>query len=145
MDLASVQRKRLIKSILGVFAPQANIRCEPTHSRFHPVKTIQQVVSQLGVDIVLTIPLVEINSTLMKSTKWKITFQRGKKNPGRKFVENEKYLCISGEISSIKTDSNGRRRWVWIFDRYKTKKGCDSYFEGECDLKKIIANGQCEN
>ncbi len=63
----------------------------------------------------------------------------------RKFVENEKYLCISGEISSIKTDSNGRRRWVWVFDRYKTKKGCDSYFEGECDLKKIIANGQCEN
>lgn len=63
----------------------------------------------------------------------------------KKLVKNEKYICMSGEISNIKTDLNGRKRWVWVFGRYKTNKGCDSYFEGECDLKKLIANGECEN
>ena len=63
----------------------------------------------------------------------------------RNRVKNEKYICASGEISSINTDSNGRRRWIWMFGRYKTKKGCDSYFDGECDPQRLINQGRCAN
>lgn len=53
----------------------------------------------------------------------------------QKFIKNEKYVCVSGadpgkEIKEAKTV------WVWIFGRYKTRKGCDSYFHGECDVKQ---------
>jgi hypothetical protein len=63
----------------------------------------------------------------------------------QKFTTNEKYVCVSGadpgkEIKEAKT------AWVWIFGRYKTKKGCDSYFAGECHLQKVLAQqGPCEN
>ncbi|MBX3034168.1 MAG: hypothetical protein KF865_09595 [Bdellovibrionaceae bacterium] len=51
-----------------------------------------------------------------------------------KFTKNEKYVCISGsdpgqEIKGVK------KVWTWIFGRYKTRKGCDSYFHDECGGK----------
>jgi hypothetical protein len=54
----------------------------------------------------------------------------------QKFTKNENYVCISGsegdkEIKDTKTV------WTWIFGRYKTKKGCDSYFLGHCNSTKM--------
>ena len=45
----------------------------------------------------------------------------------QKFTKNEKYVCVSGadpgkEIKEEKTV------WVWIFGRYKTRKGCALIF-----------------
>jgi hypothetical protein len=61
----------------------------------------------------------------------------------QKFTRNEKYVCVSGadpdkEIKEAKTV------WVWIFGRYKTKRGCDSYFDGECNIQRFLANGLCD-
>jgi hypothetical protein len=50
----------------------------------------------------------------------------------RKLTNNEKYVCISGESPSKKIEKS-HTKWTWIFRRYKTKKGCDSYFYGECN------------
>lgn len=58
----------------------------------------------------------------------------------QKLVSHEKYICVSGETPSRKKES---RKTVWIFGRYKTKKGCDSYFEGECNLQYQIKQGTC--
>ncbi|NBT57600.1 hypothetical protein EBT16_02335 [bacterium] len=52
----------------------------------------------------------------------------------QKFTHDEKYVCISGASASMEAD-NHKKKWVWIFGRYKTKKGCDSYFDGECEGK----------
>jgi hypothetical protein len=52
----------------------------------------------------------------------------------RKLTQDEKYICISGASASIETE-NHKKKWVWIFGRYKTKKGCDSYFDGACEGK----------
>lgn len=59
----------------------------------------------------------------------------------QKFTKNEKYVCVSGsdfgkEVKDTKTVS------VWIFGRYKTRKGCDSYFDGECNIKKQTCRTQ---
>lgn len=58
------------------------------------------------------------------------------KEDWQKFTKNEEFVCVSGadpgkEIKDEKT------AWIWIFGRYKTRKGCDSYFDGECDGKHI--------
>lgn len=60
----------------------------------------------------------------------------------KKLTKNEKYVCISGSMSS-KGILDGKVKWTWIFDRYKTKKGCDSYFEGECSLQYQISHNRC--
>jgi hypothetical protein len=49
-----------------------------------------------------------------------------------KFTKNERYVCISGADHSKKAKEK-KVLWTWIFGRYKTKKGCDSYFQGECN------------
>ena len=57
----------------------------------------------------------------------------------QKLTKNEKYICISGADHSEKTNGS-KVTWTWIFGRYKTKKGCDSYFQGEC-----TGVNDCEN
>ncbi len=53
----------------------------------------------------------------------------------RKFTKNEKYICVSGAEPS-KEIKEKKTMWIWIFGRYKTRKGCDSYFNGECEGKR---------
>lgn len=53
----------------------------------------------------------------------------------QKFTMNEKHVCVSGAEPS-KELAGSKITWIWIFGRYKTKKGCDSYFDGECDEKR---------
>ncbi len=52
-----------------------------------------------------------------------------------KFTKNERYVCVSGADHS-KEVRETKTAWVWIFGRYKTRKGCESYFDGECDEKR---------
>ncbi len=49
-----------------------------------------------------------------------------------KFTKNEKYVCISGDFINSEITKAGQKKKFWIFDRYKTKKGCDAYFRGTC-------------
>jgi hypothetical protein len=50
----------------------------------------------------------------------------------RKFTKNEKYVCISAS-DPLKEMKESKTVWNWVFGRYKTRKGCDSYFRDECD------------
>ena len=40
----------------------------------------------------------------------------------------------------IKEIRDSEAVWNWTFGRYKTRVGCDSYFDGDCN-----APDQCEN
>lgn len=54
----------------------------------------------------------------------------------QKFTWHEKYVCVSGSDHSIEIQ-DGKPVWIWIFGRYKTHKGCDSYFADECESTSI--------
>ncbi len=41
----------------------------------------------------------------------------------------EKYICLSGPYEPLK----GYSQKIWSFEKFKTRKGCASYFAGECD------------
>ena len=45
-----------------------------------------------------------------------------------KYIKDHDY--VGKEIKDEKST------WVWIFGRYKTRKGCDSYFQGDCDGRR---------
>lgn len=53
----------------------------------------------------------------------------------KRLVEGEKVVCISGSLLNHSKNQRNEEIYNWIFDRFKTKKGCESYFEGGCSLK----------
>lgn len=48
-------------------------------------------------------------------------------------INGQYAVCFSGYAVSSQAPRNGRRTQTWIFGRLKTKAGCSSYFEGDCD------------
>ena len=58
----------------------------------------------------------------------------------KRLTRGEDYLCLSGHPDSLeKADKNEKfqniKEWTW--SKIKTKKGCHSYFVGDCDLKTV--------
>jgi len=56
-------------------------------------------------------------------------------NHWHKLLKNQKYVCIAGTFANFEEKIvNGEKHkfYQWQFDRIKTKKGCDSYFKGDC-------------
>lgn len=62
------------------------------------------------------------------------------KKDWQKYTSGEMHVCVAGSVPS---SENEERKIVWIFNRYKTKKGCDSYFDRECDLQYQLENHLC--
>jgi len=58
-----------------------------------------------------------------------------------RLVDQEQHVCVSGSFINKKRDQAGRTVTTWVFDRFKTPKGCESYFEGECSLKYKLKHG----
>lgn len=57
-------------------------------------------------------------------------------NNWRRLMNGERYVCLAGIfISHSKSVENGIKKDVssWAFQRIKTKKGCVSYFDRNCD------------
>jgi hypothetical protein len=52
-----------------------------------------------------------------------------------RLLKGEKYVCVSGPFISKKDKGyKGKNLYSWIFNSFKTKKGCIPYFKGWCDL-----------
>jgi hypothetical protein len=48
-----------------------------------------------------------------------------------KLMKNEKYVCLLGDFVNRET-IKGVVSQHWVFEKIKTKKGCDSYFANDC-------------
>lgn len=59
-----------------------------------------------------------------------------------KLTRNGGYVCISGEFIDQKPSGNIMKT-SWIFDKFKTAKGCSSYFKYGCQLKQQIKSRNC--
>lgn len=58
----------------------------------------------------------------------------------KRLTGGEDYLCLSGHPDSLgKANKNEKYKNVkgWTWSKIKTKKGCHSYFDGDCDLKTV--------
>ena len=47
----------------------------------------------------------------------------------------EKYVCVSGSYGRFSGNQDGRKETDWVFDKFKTRKGCESH-RSECRLTK---------
>jgi hypothetical protein len=62
--------------------------------------------------------------------RWAVTDFEKRFNKWRRIVRGEKYVCLAGDyVNREYRVENGIKREVynWIFEKIKTKKGCDSY------------------
>lgn len=58
-----------------------------------------------------------------------------------RLTSGQEHICISGQFINPSKDTIERKDHSWIFESYKTAKGCDSYFEGGCSLEYKIKHG----
>jgi hypothetical protein len=62
----------------------------------------------------------------------------------RQLTNAQKYVCVSGAFIDSESSPNGGRRSYWIYDKFKTRRGCDSYFEGYCS-RRAPAGNECRS
>ncbi len=59
----------------------------------------------------------------------------------KRLTHNQDHVCVSGQFINPKDERPNEKDRAWIFESYKTAKGCDSYFEGGCSLDYKIKHG----
>jgi hypothetical protein len=57
-----------------------------------------------------------------------------------RLTKNEGQICVSGEFWKYSYEG-GKQIGIWSFDKFKTARGCISYFDGDCELKVQLENG----
>jgi hypothetical protein len=50
-------------------------------------------------------------------------------------TRGEEYVCLSGPYGAYTDSRDGQKETGWVFDKFKTAKGCESFFEGKCTLR----------
>ena len=53
----------------------------------------------------------------------------------KELMSGERYACLGGAFVEKEEKSLQGKKiqvWGWIYDKLKTKKGCESYFENQC-------------
>ena len=63
------------------------------------------------------------------------------KKDWHRLSKGEKYVCVSGPFIEKEKNSKGLIIHSWIFNSFKTKKGCESYFKGGCSLQYQLKQG----
>ncbi len=50
-------------------------------------------------------------------------------------THGEKYVCLSGTYGAYSGTRDGQKETGWVFEKFKTLKGCESFFVNECSLR----------
>jgi len=58
-----------------------------------------------------------------------------------RLTSHQDHVCVSGQFINPSEDEPQKKDRAWIFESYKTAKGCDSYFKGGCSLSHMIEQG----
>lgn len=73
-----------------------------------------------------------IKHTYEMRAHWTITGYQKRFNKWLKLMDGEKYVCLAGHFVDLEKEVRNGKTWItygWIFEKIKTKKGCDSYFD----------------
>jgi hypothetical protein len=57
-------------------------------------------------------------------------------------TRGEKHVCVSGSYGGFNDVRDGRKEIDWVFDKFKTSKGCESH-RSECRLKEVSNVQNC--
>lgn len=57
-------------------------------------------------------------------------------------TKGQKFVCLNGDGGSYDQNSKDEKYISWTWEKFKTKKGCYSYFADECNTKGCF-KGRC--
>ena len=60
----------------------------------------------------------------------------------KRVTDHEPIVCLNGDGGGYDRDEKHGQSKLWTWEKFKTRKGCYSYFEGECDVAGC-AGGEC--
>jgi hypothetical protein len=58
-----------------------------------------------------------------------------------RLTASEDHVCVSGQFINPSENAPDRTDRAWIFESFKTARGCDSYFDDGCSLANKIKHG----
>lgn len=50
----------------------------------------------------------------------------------KKLTKNENIVCLNGDGGNY-SETEGQKYKYWTWEKFKTRKGCNSYFDGQCE------------
>lgn len=59
-----------------------------------------------------------------------------------RLTKNESIVCLNGDGSNLMEDPKLGKYFLWTWEKFKTRKGCYSYFGGTCDTEGC-SKGKC--
>ena len=71
---------------------------------------------------------------------WPVMSNEDRFNQYQKLMRGQKYICLQGTYFFYKdviTNEKKERVYFWTFEKMKSMKGCESYFQGRCHEKRI--------
>ena len=63
------------------------------------------------------------------------------KKKWKQLTTQESHECLARPLIDVERLDQEKKETFWIFDKFKTKKGCASYFYGACNLKYLLRHG----
>lgn len=66
------------------------------------------------------------------------------KKTWEQLTREEPHVCVSGSLIDVEHRKKNEKIFSWVFDRFKTRKGCYSYFKDGCSFKEQIDHPGCE-
>jgi hypothetical protein len=112
-------------------------QCFPRKSITVTLKDTGQTASEFGKDNIADLQIrVSVKPDLIHQynmrARWGVMEFEKRFNKWQKIMKNEKYICLAGSFMFRENEvENGkvRERYAWVFEKMKTKQGCDSYFD----------------
>ena len=71
---------------------------------------------------------------------WPMKDCKGFLKDARALLKGTQYACISGSFIDSETDKSSRQTISWVFERIKTKTGCEGHF---CDFAEKLKQDKC--
>lgn len=93
----------------------------------------------MGLVIVKT-SINHIQHEYLERRLWPIKDCKGFLKDVAALLKGAQYACISGSFIENKMDHSGHQSTSWIFERIKTKKGCEGH---DCEFDKKFKQDNC--
>ena len=123
----------------GEFTPFPYWQCLPAHGIIfscEPRSEDEGGEKMAGIDIEIDSPNGYEGYGGRHSVSLEVCFEMVKL--WHSLTAKEAYVCVSGQyIGTEEKVIRGKRQFgrAWIYDKLKTKKGCASWFEGDCQYR----------
>lgn len=92
--------------------------------------------------IVMKASINHIKHEYIERRLWPIKDCKGFLKDANALLKGIQYACISGSFIGKETDQSGHQSTSWIFERIKTKKGCEGH---DCQFTKKFKQDNCPN